>query len=246
AGLGELVLDVKSGNGAFMDSPDRARELARSLVEVAVGAGMPTTALVTDMNEPLASAAGNAVEVRNAADFLTGASRDARLEAVTLALAAEMLVSGGLARDAADGMARARRALEDGRAAEIFNRMVFELGGPADFLESPDRHLGAAPLQTACTADRAGYVTGYDTRGVGLCVVALGGGRTRPGDAVDHAVGLTGLLPVGTRVDRDTELALIHARDENQAASARAQLRKAVIIGEVAPDKSPVIMGRQD
>ena len=199
AGLGALVLDVKCGNGAFMDNPERANELARSLVEVAVGAGMPTTALVTDMNQPLASAAGNAVEVRNAADFLTGNHRDSRLQEVTLALAAEMLVSGGLAANAQAAAARALRALEDGSAAEHFNKMVAGLGGPADFLADPDRHLGKAPIITTCLAGQQGYVTGYDTRGVGLCVVALGGGRTRPSDPVDHAVGLTGLLPVGTR-----------------------------------------------
>ncbi|KGF70134.1 thymidine phosphorylase [Hoeflea sp. BAL378] len=245
AGLGALVLDVKSGNGAFMDTPERSLELARSLVEVAVGAGMPTTALVTDMNQPLASAAGNAVEVRNAADFLKGAARDPRLREVTLALAAEMLVLGGLAATAEDGLARARAALEDGRAAEIFNRMVHALGGPPDFLAAPDLHLGAAPLKTALTAGRDGYVTGYDTRGVGLCVVALGGGRTRPGDPVDHAVGLTGLLPVGARVERDTPIAFVHARTEEQVAQARAQMRKAVTIGDAAPEVAPAILSRQ-
>lgn len=246
AGLGALVLDVKSGNGAFMDSPARARELARSLVEVATGAGMPTTALVTDMSQPLASAAGNAVEVRNAADFLSGAARDDRLMHVTLALAAEMLVSGGLAASAEEGRTQALRALDNGSAAEIFNRMVFELGGPADFLEGVDRYLGAAPLTRACTAGRDGYVSGYDTRGVGLCVVALGGGRTRPGDPVDHAVGLTGLLPVGTRVEKDTPLALVHARDEDQMVLAREHLRQAVIIGDAPPAVPEVILGRQD
>ena len=245
AGLGALVLDVKCGNGAFMDNPDRANELARSLVEVAVGAGMPTTALVTDMNQPLASAAGNAVEVMNAARFLTGSVRDPRLQEVTLALAAGMLVSGGLAADAQEGTARALRALEDGSAAECFNKMVAELGGPADFLADPDRHLSKAPVITDCAADREGYVTGYDTRGVGLCVVALGGGRTRPSDPVDHAVGLTELLPVGARVGKGAPIARIHARNDDQVEMVRAQLRQAVRIGDAAPGPSPVILGRQ-
>ena len=181
AGLGALMLDVKCGNGAFMDSPERANELARSLVEVAVGAGMPTTALVTDMNQPLASAAGNAVEVRNAADFLTGKARDVRLLEVTLALAAEMLVSGGLAPDVDEASSRALAVLEDGSAAERFNRMVADLGGPLDFLGDPDRHLAKAPVVVPCLAGQEGYVAGYDTRAIGLSVVALGGGRTPAG-----------------------------------------------------------------
>lgn len=245
AGLGALVLDVKCGNGAFMDNPKRAQELARSLVEVAIGAGMPTSALVTDMNQPLASAAGNAVEVRNATDFLTGKVRDSRLQEVTLALAAEMLLSGGLAANSDEAAARALRALEDGSAAEHFNRMVAELGGPADFLADVDKHLGKAPVISECVAERQGYVTGYDTRGIGLCVVTLGGGRTRPSDPVDHAVGLTGLLPIGTRVEKDTPIAFVHARDDDQVAVVRAQLHKSVRIGEEAPAVSPVILDRQ-
>lgn len=244
AGLGALVLDVKCGNGAFMDNPDRAGDLARSLVEVAVGAGMPTTALVTDMNQPLASAAGNAVEVRNAADFLTGKARDSRLLEVTLALAAEMLVSGGLAADTEAAITLARVALDDGSAAECFNRMVAELGGPLNFLADPDRHLETAPIVSACLAERPGFVTGYDTRAVGLSVVELGGGRTRPGDPVDPAVGLTRLLPIGTRVEKDTPLAFIHARNDDQLNIAGKQLRAAVRLGDEAPGGAPVIIGR--
>ena len=244
AGLGALVLDVKCGNGAFMDNPDRATELALSLVEVAVGAGMPTTALVTDMNQPLASAAGNAVEVMNAADFLTGKTRDSRLLEVTLSLAAEMLVSGGLATNVDEAKTRALKALEEGSAAECFNKMVAELGGPSDFLADPNRHLDKAPVVSAFTAGQEGYVTGYDTRAIGLSVVALGGGRTRPGDPVDHAVGLTGLLPVGTRVEKGTPVALIHARNADQVTMVEQQLRKAVQFGDAAPATSPVILGR--
>jgi thymidine phosphorylase len=245
AGLGALVLDVKCGNGAFMDNPDRAIELARSLVEVATGAGMPTTALVTDMNQPLASAAGNAVEVKNAADFLTGLARDPRLEAVTIALVAEMLVSGGLASDAAAGATLAKAALNEGHAAEHFNRMVAELGGPGDFLSAPDNHLETAPLVVECKADRAGFVTEYDTRGVGLAVVELGGGRVRPSDPVDHAVGLSGLLPIGTRVEKGAPVAMIHARNADQVERVGEQLREAIRISDSEPPAAPVIIGRE-
>lgn len=244
AGLGALVLDVKCGSGAFMDNPERASELARSLVEVAIGAGMPTTALVTDMNQPLASAAGNGLEVLNAADFLTGNARDPRLEEVTLSLAAEMLVSGGLADDADTGKDMARSALDGGHAAEHFNRMVAGLGGPADFLDAPARHLEPAPIVAEFVPGEPGFVSGYDTRGVGLAVVELGGGRVRPNDPVDHAVGLTSLLPSGARLETDTPVALIHARTEDQVERAKARLRRAVQIGGTAPETTPVIIGR--
>lgn len=244
AGLGALVLDVKYGNGAFMETPDRARELAQLMVDVATGAGMPTTALVTDMNQPLAGAAGNAVEVINAARFLTRQARDVRLEAVTIALAAEMLVSGGLAPDPDAGAALAKNALDGGQAAEHFNRMVAELGGPTDFLAAPERHLAKAPLMVDCLAGDAGYITGFDTRGIGLAVVELGGGRVRPGDPVDHAVGLTGLLPIGTRLEKDTPIARVHARTEDQVLRVSERLQKAVRIGGMEPEPEPVVVKR--
>ncbi|MCB1452796.1 MAG: thymidine phosphorylase, partial [Rhizobiaceae bacterium] len=169
AGLGSLVLDVKSGNGAFMATARDAGKLARSLVETANGAGLPTTALITDMNEPLASAAGNAVEVANAVEFLTG-KRDKRLESVTLALAAEMLMSSGTATSMHEAALISRNALESGKAAEVFGRMVAALGGPSDFVENYRRHLPGAEVELAVSADRAGYVTAVETRDIGIAV----------------------------------------------------------------------------
>ncbi|PWW00415.1 thymidine phosphorylase [Hoeflea marina] len=243
AGLSALVMDVKFGNGAFMADRESATRLARSLVSVAGGAGMPTTALLTDMNQPLASAAGNAVEVANAVAFLTG-SADPRLAEVTLALAAEMLVSGGLATDTVEGLASARAALDSGRAAEIFGRMVHALGGPADLVEDCGRHLPAAPLIVELAAPEAGWVAEYDARGVGLAVVALGGGRVRPSDPVDHAVGITGLLPVGSRVEKGAPLACVHARGEDQLADARSRLMKAIRVADARPAATPAILDR--
>ena len=242
AGLGALVLDVKCGNGAFMASREDATKLAQSLVGVATGAGMPTTALITDMNEPLASAAGNAVEVVNAVRFLTGAARDPRLEDVTLGLAAEMLISGGLESDAKAAYAKAKAALDGGAAADVFGRMVAALGGPADFVEAYEKHLPAAPLVAACTAPASGIVTGYDTRGIGVAVVALGGGRVRPQDSVNHAVGLTGLLPIGTRIEKGDALCLVHARSDAQVDDARAKVLAAISIADTAAPLTPAVI----
>jgi len=235
AGLQSLVLDVKLGNGAFMAKSRDATALATSLVEVANGAGLATSALITGMNEPLASAAGNAVEVANAVDFLTGRARDRRLHDVTLALAAEMLQATGIAGTNREGLDRAASALDGGKAAELFGRMVAGLGGPADFVERSARYLKAAPVERPVATPRDGYVTGIDTRGVGVAVVALGGGRTRPEDVIDHSVGITRLVPVGAEIRAGEPLALVHGRNAAEAEQAVAAIGGCYTIGDARP-----------
>ncbi|WP_187969181.1 thymidine phosphorylase [Aquibium microcysteis] len=242
AGLQALVLDVKAGNGAFMAKSRDAAALAKSLVEVANGAGMATTALITDMNEPLASAAGNALEVVNAVDFLTGRMRDPRLLEVTLALAAEMLVAARLAGSPVEGEASARQALDSGKAAEVFGRMVAALGGPHDFVSACRRHLPEAPVVRAVPARADGYVTGIDTRAVGVAVVALGGGRVRPGDAVDPAVGISGLATVAAELRSGDPIAMVHARDEASAAAAIAAVQGAYALGDRRPPRRKAVL----
>ena len=244
AGLGSLVLDVKVGSGAFMAKSRAAAELATSLVEVANGAGLSTTALITDMDQPLASAAGNAVEVENAVDFLTGRSRDRRLEQVTLALAAEMLISAGLAGSHREAGERAADALRNGSAAETFGRMVTSLGGPADFVDNAEKYLPRASIEHVVKASRKGFVGSISTREIGLAVVALGGGRTRPQDPVDHAVGITRLAPVGTAVEVGDALALIHARSEAEAERAAAAVRAAYTIAPTRPQAAKAVKRR--
>lgn len=240
AGLQSLVLDVKTGNGAFMTKSKDAIKLAESLVAVANGAGLKTTALITDMNEPLASAAGNAVEVKNAVEFLTG-KRDARLEEVTLALAAEMLVSTGLAATTIQGLEQASAALNSGKAADIFGRMVAALGGPSNFMETPGSYLPSAPVIVPILSTQTGFVSAALTREIGLAVVALGGGRTRPEDKIDHAVGLTGLLPIGAEVQKGEPLGFVHARSEDAADEAKTQVIDAYSISEKKPVKHEVV-----
>ena len=241
AGLGSLVLDVKFGNGAFIDDMEATRALAESLVRVANGAGTKTTAILTDMNEPLASAAGNAVEVRNAVEFLTGAHRDPRLEEVVLTLVAEMLVLSGKQTDRQAAKAKARAALDDGRATDLFGQMVTGLGGPADFVDRYDHHLPVAPVIEDIVAPRDGYLTGYDTRAIGVAVVEMGGGRRKREDTIDHAVGLDRIVGVGAQLEAGTPLARIHARDEATLARARDAFLAATTIGDVAPPDRPII-----
>ena len=245
AGLQALVLDVKWGTGAFMGTFEEAKRLAESLVTVANGAGCPTTALLTDMNEPLASAAGNAVEVKNAVDFLTGKEIDNRLFDVTVALGGEVLATCGLAASADEGNSKMRSAFESGRAAEVFAKMVAGLGGPSDFIEKPAHYLSRSTVERAVYPKASGTVTAVDARAVGVAVVELGGGRKRAEDVIDPAVGFTHLAGVGHFVDSDSPLAIVHAANEGAATRAGEALLAAYTVGEArdVADR-PVIAGR--
>ncbi len=243
AGLGALVMDVKVGSGAFLPSRAAASELALSIVEVARGNGLPTSALLTDMDRVLGRSAGNAVEVRESIDHLTGAASDQRLREVTLALSAELLRLGGIEPDEEAGRAAAERALDSGAAAERFAAMVAELGGPADLLEQPERHLAAAPVTVEAEPAEAAVVTSVNVREVGLAVVALGGGRTRESDPVDHSVGLTEVAAPGEQVaPGGRPLAVVHAADRETAEQAATALRDAYTIGDAPSAEPPSVL----
>ncbi len=232
--LDALVMDVKVGSGAFMPTAEASRELAETIAEVASRAGTPTTALLTDMSQPLAPCAGNALEVREALAVLTGECRDGRLLEVTRALAAEMLLAGGLAADRTAALARLDERLASGAAAERFARMVAGLGGPSDLLEAADRHLPAAPVVREIRAERAGYLQGLDARALGMAVVELGGGRRAAQDTIDPAVGLSGIAALGERVAAGQPLAVVHARSEDAAVRAERQFLAALELGETS------------
>ena len=240
AGLDALVLDVKTGSGAFMADPAQAHALATSLVRVATGAGLRARALVTDMGQVLGTSAGNALEVREAIDFLTGAAREPRLAAVTTALAAELLCLGGVARDMAAARARIDGVLASGEAALRFERMVAAQGGPRDVLRAP--RLPAAPVVCDVPAPRSGWLAGVDLRAVGLAIVALDGGRSRPGAAVDPRVGLDRVRPLGAAVRAGDPVARLHAADEAAARAAVAAVQAALAITDEAPGlRAPIV-----
>ncbi|HVI88387.1 MAG TPA: thymidine phosphorylase [Dongiaceae bacterium] len=247
AGLEGLVMDVKWGNGAFAAAPDMARELAESIVAVANGAGLKTSALITDMNEVLGHSAGNAVEIAETIDYLRDPkAADSRLHEVVLALAAEMLVLGGLASDIETGRRRAEAAAVDGRAAEIFAQMVRVLGGPGDLLEKPARHLAPAKVVKPCPALRDGHVMAINARDVGLVVVELGGGRRRADDKLDLSVGLTQVVGLGRKLKAGEPLAIVHAASEAAADAAIARLQQVIQLGETKPIIHQIIAARVD
>lgn len=244
AGLQTLLMDVKVGTGAFMQDIGEARLLARSLVDVAKGAGVPTAALITDMNEPLADAAGNALEVANCVDFLAGRKSGTRLETLVLAEVAEMLVQAGLAATVAEGEGMARSALSSGQAMETFARMVHALGGPADFCERPEIYLPAAPVILDVPAPTGGYLAACNGRALGLAVVDMGGGRRQTSDTIDHSVGFDRILPLGTAIEKGQPIARVHAVSREQADRAKQALLASYRIEANPPASSPVIIER--
>jgi thymidine phosphorylase len=245
-GIDALVMNVTWGNGAFMNTLDDARALAHSIVEVATLAGVPTTALLTDMNEPLASVAGNALEVIYALDYLTGTSREPRMHELVIALGAELLLLGNLATTNHEARLWIAAVIETGEALARFEHMVSALGGPPDLGSTMDLHFPNCPIQRAVHAERAGFIGEVNTRDVGLVVVGLGGGRTREDQKIDHAVGLTELAGVGERVDKDRPLAVVHARNERDFDQAAASLRSAYEVQDEPVNRSALIAERID
>lgn len=231
AGLESLVMDVKVGSGAFMPTYEASEELAKSIVAVANGAGTKTTAILTDMNQVLASSAGNAVEVREAVRFLTGEYRNPRLLEVTMASCAEMLVLGKLAENTEDARAKLMEALDNGKAAECFGKMIAGLGGPADFVENYDNYLEKAEIIKPVYAMETGVVSAMDTRAIGMAVVSMGGGRRVATDEIDYAVGFDNFIRLGEVADSDKPLAVIHARTGEQWEEAAKALRSAIKVG---------------
>ncbi|KAG1651483.1 Thymidine phosphorylase [Nymphon striatum] len=241
AGLGWLVLDVKFGNGAFMDSLDKARALAKSLVDVANGAGTKTVAVLTDMNEPLASAIGNAVEVKNAVEFLTGVHRDPRLEKVTVELVTQMVAIANNRDDYGIIEKEVVHCLNNGKAAEIFGKMIATLNGPKDFIENYETYLPKAPIIRPINASESGYITHIETRDIGIAVVEMGGGRRSREDEIDHCVGITDFVSIGTKVKLGDRLCTVHARDEAMFENAKRAILKALTIGDKKPLDRPII-----
>ncbi len=239
AGLQGLVMDVKVGSGAFMNSVDRAHELARSIIGTATMAGLKTHALITDMNEVLGTTAGNSVEIREAVLYLQNAQRESRLDDVTLSLCAEMLVVGGIENDRDVARRKCDEAVTSGRAAEVFGRMVTALGGPADFNEKFDSYLARAPVIRHVHA--SGFVAKVDARAIGNAIIELGGGRRKVGEALDLSVGYSEIAPIGTRLDGDTPLAVVHAASEQDADKAEQNLLAACELSDSAPRERPVI-----
>jgi thymidine phosphorylase len=237
AGVQALVMDIKTGNGAFMAKESAARELGEAMIGAGKAMGLPVRVMITDMSQNLGLAAGNALEVRECIDWLTGARCEARLDTVTRALAAEMLALGGLG----DGEARIERAIASGEVAERFAAMIAAQGGPADLIDRPGHYLPHAPIVRAVPAPRTGMLLRVDARAIGEAIVDLGGGRRRLDDRLDLSTGFAETLPIGALVQAGEPLALVHAASEDAANRGVADYLAACSVGDGVPDSHPLI-----
>ncbi len=242
AGLDCLVMDLKCGNGAFMESLERGRALARSIVNVANEAGTKTKAVLTDMNQVLGRTAGNAVEMQEAVDYLKGEKVDSRLHKITMELCAELLVLSKISTDTKSAKERLQKVLDSGKALEKFAQMVSALGGPKDFCEHPQKYLPQAAIIRPVFAKEKGYVSAQDTRGIGLSIIELKGGRTTPEQKLDYATGYSDFCQLGDEVDEKTPLAIIHAQTEDEFAKAAENLQRLIKVSSKKPEPSPEII----
>lgn len=235
AGLDCLVMDLKCGNGAFMDSLERAEELATSIVRVATTAGTKTNAIITDMNQVLGRTAGNAVEVAEAVQYLKGENKDARLHEITLELCAELLLSAKLAENLTEAKTKLQQSIDSGTALEKFAQMVASLGGPKDFCDNPWKYMPKAKIIRPVFADKSGFVTNMDTRSIGLSIIELKGGRTTPDQKLDYATGYTDFCQIGDWIDHKAPLATIHAQTEEDFEKAAQSLRNTIKLSDKKP-----------
>lgn len=232
AGLQALVMDIKVGNGAFMENYDDAAAMGQAIVDAANGAGLKCRALITDMNQVLGHHAGNALEILEIMEFLHDKnSRCPRLLAVTKALCGEMLVLGGLAKDRATGEAMIEKTFDDGSCLDRLQRMITAMGGASDFCEKYQTYLPQAAVQKPVYAHDSGWVQNIQTRQLGLEIINLGGGRTDPKQKIDHAVGLSHIVSVGAKIDAKTPLCIVHATSPEQADKIADNLRGCFTIG---------------
>jgi thymidine phosphorylase len=241
AGLEGLVMDVKVGTGAFMQSFERATKLSKSIIGTAATAGLKTHALITDMNEALGQTAGNAVEIAESVEFLKNETREARLNEVVVALCAEMLIVTSIEEDNAAARDKVEKSITSGAAAEVFSRMVAAMGGPADFLENYTEYLSKAPIYKAVHPAETGFLAEVDAHAIGNAIIELGGGRQQLGEELDLTVGLTDIAQIGEMVGTDRPLAVVHAASEDDASLASELISRACTISADRPDERPTV-----
>ncbi|HEV2404183.1 MAG TPA: thymidine phosphorylase [Ktedonobacterales bacterium] len=239
-GPSHLLLDVKVGSGAFMKTLEDGRRLARTMVRIGEDAGVRTTAALTAMDQPLGRAIGNALEMAEAIQILQGAGPEDVTE-ICLHETALLLAMAGVARDEAEGHARAERAIADGSGLAKLAEVIAAQGGDARMIERPEL-LPSAPHREDIRAPQAGYIAAIDAERLGMASVRLGAGRMRKGDPIDHAVGFYLWAKVGDHLDADEPLAQVHARTADEARAIRDEALAAYTFTEEPPARQPLLL----
>lgn len=235
AGLDCLVMDLKCGNGAFMASLEDGQALAKSIVNVANAAGTKTKAVITDMNQVLGRNVGNGLEVLEAVEYLKGQKVDKRLHEINMELCAELLVSSNLAQNLDDAKNKLQNSLDSGKALKIFAKMISALGGPKDFCDKPETYLASTKIIRPVYATREGFVSGMQTRDIGMSIIGLKGGRTHPDQKLDYATGFSEFCQIGDKLDAQHPIAIIHAQSEEDFFRAQQELQNFVHISDSKP-----------
>ena len=242
SGLDALVMDIKTGNGAFAANYKMAQELAQSIANVSSNSGVPTSCLITDMDQVLGHSVGNAIEVIECIDFLKEPhNADQRLLELTLELSAYMLQLSGLEPDLDSARSKSKIALESGKAASIFGKMISELGGPTDIIENPEKHLKPMPLICPIESKSSGYISGVDAREIGVSMIYLKAGRTKSSDPIDHGVGLSEIVSKGEWVSKGEPLALAHCRNQDQLDFLQSKIPSFIQMDEIKPKLTSVV-----
>ena len=240
SGLKNLVLDVKVGNGSFNDTRDVAVNLANSLVSVAKGAGLQCQAILTDMNQVLGWNAGHSLEIRECAEYLTNERKNKRLEKITNELIASILMMAKKFKKQ-ESYEKINQVLNNGKAAEKFNKMVYALGGPIDFLEKYNSHLQSSSYVGEIKADKAGSIHSIETRKLGLILIELGGGRKQVHDKINYTVGYENVMSVGEDVDTTTPLLKVHTSSQGDFDRVKDEIEKCFVISSNKSDSLDTI-----
>jgi thymidine phosphorylase len=237
-GLDGLVMDIKTGSGAFAADLKMAQDLANAIVEAST---VNTTAIITDMSQVIGYTAGNTLEVKETIDYLTGEVQEPILHELVTTICAEMLLQGKLVVNFEEGLAKVEESLSSGKAAEVFAKMVSTLGGPIDLIENPTKYLAKANVIQPIYPKQAGFITQMDSRMIGMAVVELGGGRKLSTDKIDFSVGFSDFCHIGDKVEVDKPMAYVHANTQEQAANAANNILENI---EVSVDKlaSPIVI----
>ncbi len=242
SGLDALVMDIKTGNGAFAANYTMAQELAQSIANVSSKSGVPTSCLITDMSQVLGHSVGNAVEVDECINFLINPEKaNPRLLELTIELAAHMLQLSGIEKAISVARIKAQEALSSGKAASIFGEMISALGGPIDLLETPNKYLTPMPIIKPILATNSGFVSEMDVRAIGLSLVTLKAGRSKADDAIDYAVGLSGMAQIGDYIEQGQPLAVAHVRNDNQLALINQELVNLIQLATDASRLEPLV-----